>query len=42
MGYIGKRDEHVNKNRNKTLLLYHMGFSTKYRRKVFSPEVEES
>ncbi|NQT60368.1 MAG: IS200/IS605 family transposase, partial [Bacteroidetes bacterium] len=35
-------DEHIYKSHNKTLLLYHMGFPAKYRRKVFTQEVEES
>ncbi len=34
--------EHVIKSHNKTLLLYHLVFPAKYRRKVFSLEVEES
>ncbi len=34
--------EHVIKSHNKTLLLYHLVFPVKYRRKVFSKEVEES
>ncbi|HES60047.1 MAG TPA: IS200/IS605 family transposase, partial [Caldithrix sp.] len=34
--------EHVLKSHNKTLLLYHLVFPAKYRRKVFSKEVEES
>jgi REP element-mobilizing transposase RayT len=32
--------EHINKSHNKTLLLYHMVFPAKYRRKVFTDEVE--
>ena len=35
-------DEHIYKSHNKTLLLYHLVFPAKYRRKVFSQEVEES
>ena len=34
--------EHVIRSHNKTLLLYHFVFPAKYRRKVFSIEVEES
>jgi len=34
--------EHVLKSHNKILLLYHLVFPAKYRRKVFSKEVEES
>lgn len=33
--------DHVIKRHNKTLLLYHFVFPTKYRRKVFSEKVEE-
>ena len=35
--HISKRESH-----NKTLLLYHLVFPAKYRRKVFTKEVEES
>lgn len=35
-------DEHVAKSHNRTLLLYHLVFPAKYRRKVFTPEVEET
>ena len=35
-------DEHIYKSHNKTLLLYHLVFPAKYRRKVFTREVEES
>ena len=35
-------DEHVYKNHNKTLLLYHLVFPAKYRRVVFSDEVQET
>ena len=35
-------NEHVYKSHNKTLLLYHMVFPAKYRREVFTPEVEET
>jgi len=34
--------EHVIKSHNKTLLLYHLVFPAKYRRKIFSEEVEET
>lgn len=32
-------DEHIYKEHNKTLLLYHMVFPVKYRRKIFTEEV---
>jgi len=35
-------DEHIYKSHNKTLLLYHLVFPAKYKRKVFTREVEES
>lgn len=35
-------EEHVYKAHNKTLLLYHLVFPIKYRRKVLTPEVSES
>ena len=35
-------DEHIYKSHNKTLLLYHLVFPAKYRRKVFTHEVEKS
>ena len=34
--------EHISKSHNKTLLLYHLVISSKYRRKVFSREVENT
>ena len=34
--------EHIFKSHNKTLLLYHLVFPAKYRRKVFSKKVEKS
>lgn len=34
--------EHIIKSHNKTLLLYHLVFPVKYRRKVFSDEVEKT
>ena len=33
--------EHIKKRHNKTLLLYHLVFPAKYRRKVFTEEVEK-
>jgi len=36
------KDEHIYKSHNKTLLLYHLIFPAKYRRKVFSKEVENT
>ena len=35
-------DEHIYKSHNKTLLLYHLVFPAKYRKKVFSEVVEVS
>ena len=35
-------DEHIYKSHNKTLLLYHLVFPSKYRKKVFTKEVEET
>ena len=40
--YITGMSEHINKSHNKTLLLYHLVFPAKYRRKVFTVEVEKS
>ena len=34
--------EHVHKNHNKTLLLYHLVFPAKYRRKIFTADVEST
>ena len=34
-------EEHIYKSHNKTLLLYHLVFPAKYRRKVFTKEVSE-
>jgi len=34
--------EHIYKSHNKTLLLYHLVFPAKYRRKVFSEQVEKT
>jgi REP element-mobilizing transposase RayT len=34
--------EHIHKSHNKTLLLYHLVFPSKYRRKVFTKEIEKS
>lgn len=35
-------DEHVYKHHNKTLLLYHLVFPAKYRREVFTDDVQKS
>ncbi len=35
-------DDHIYKQHNKTLLLYHLVFPSKYRREVFSPDVKKS
>ena len=35
-----KNDDHIYKSHNKSLLLYHLVFPAKYRRKVFSEEVD--
>lgn len=35
-------DEHIYKSHNKSLLLYHLVFPAKYRRKIFTNEVEKS
>ena len=34
--------EHILKSHNKTLLLYHLVFPSKYRRKVFTKKIEKS
>lgn len=34
-------DEHIYKSHNKTILLYHLVFPAKYRRKVFNEKVSE-
>lgn len=34
-------DEHIYKSHNKSLLLYHLVFPAKYRRKIFTEEVGE-
>ena len=34
--------EHIFKSHNKTLLLYHLVFPSKYRRKVFTKEIEKT
>ena len=34
--------EHILKSHNKTVLLYHMVFPAKYRRKVFTKEIEKT
>lgn len=35
-------DEHIAKSHNRTLLLFHLVFPAKYRRKVFTPDVAET
>ena len=35
-------DRHINKSHNKSLLLYHIVCPAKYRRKVFSKDVEKT
>ncbi len=35
-------DQHIYKSHNKTLLLYHLVFPAKYRRKVFDKEVDKT
>ena len=35
-------DEHINKRHNKTLLLYHLVFPAKYRRKVLDKKVSDT
>ena len=40
--YSGDMSDHIPKSHNKTLLLYHLVFPSKYRRKVFSDEVENT
>ena len=35
-------DEHIYKSHNKSLLLYHLIFPAKYRRKIFTNSVEKS
>ena len=35
-------DEHIYKSHNKSLLLYHLVFPAKYRRKIFTNSVEKS
>lgn len=42
MCYTGKMDEQVFKSHSRTLLLYHIIFPAKQRRKVYTPEVEAS
>lgn len=38
----GMKSQHIHKSHNKTLLLYHMIFPEKYRRKVFDMAVDET
>jgi len=33
-------DEHIYKSHNKTLLLYHLVFPSKYRKKIFDDKIE--
>jgi len=35
-------DKHIYKSRNKTLLLYHIIFPAKYRKKIFDEEVDKT
>ena len=35
------RDEHIYKSHNKTLLLYHLVFPAKYRKKVFFNKIDK-
>ena len=35
-------DDHIYKSHNKTLLLYHLVFPVKYRKKVFTKEIEST
>ena len=42
MQYDKRMSEHIFKSHNKTLLMYHMVFPAKYRRKVFTKEIEET
>ena len=39
---MGGKDKHILKSHNKSLLLYHFVCPVKYRRKVFSKEVEKT
>jgi len=34
--------EHILKSHNKTVLLYHLVFPAKYRRKIFTKEIENT
>lgn len=36
------KDEHIYKSHNKTLLLYHLVFPAKYRKEVFTKEIEKT
>jgi putative transposase len=42
MCYNRDMDEHIYKSHKKTLLMYHLVFPAKYRRRIFTGEVEES
>ena len=37
-----EKDQHIYKSHNKTLLLYHLVFPAKYRKKVFDEEVDNT
>ena len=37
-----EKDQHIYKSHNKTLLLYHLVFPAKYRKKVFDEEVDKT
>ena len=37
-----EKDQHIYKSYNKTLLLYHLVFPAKYRRKIFDEEVDKT
>ena len=36
------KSEHIYKSHNKTLLLYHLVFPAKYRKKVFNDEIDKT
>jgi len=37
-----KEDQHIYKSHNKTLLLYHLVFPAKYRKKIFDDKVDKT
>ena len=37
-----EKDQHIYKSHNKTLLLYHLVFPAKYRKKVFDEEIDKT